>query len=191
MNVLDDKAIKLNAAWQVIEETTVSQAISMMFAGAATGMVVDSDNEYYPVSLAEWLKLPVRRGIDKGIHTPKMIIREPHVIIAVNYSKVQRKRPQLNLRGVATRDGKKCAYTGKVLSPSEMTIDHVIPRSRGGKHEWKNVVLADKVINNKKSNKTPEEAGLKLLKQPKAPLPAVPESFLHASHPDHEIFLKK
>lgn len=76
-----------------------------------------------------------------------------------------RARVPLNRRAVLTRDRHKCAYCGHRAS----TIDHVIPRSRGGKHRWENVVAACSRCNSTKDNKTPEEAGMPLTWQPWVP----------------------
>jgi len=60
-------------------------------------------------------------------------IRVPTVIVAVNYAKVPKKRPKLCARAIRERDRNRCQYTGRVLRPDEGSLDHVVPRSRGGK----------------------------------------------------------
>ncbi|MEM6447857.1 MAG: HNH endonuclease [Cyanobacteria bacterium J06642_2] len=81
------------------------------------------------------------------------------------------KVPAVNRRSVLKRDSYTCQYCGRT---SRLTIDHVIPRSRGGVHSWENVVAACEPCNNRKSNRTPEEAGMPLAYPPKAPIhPAV------------------
>ena len=101
-------------------------------------------------------------------------IRVPTVIVAVNYAKVPKKRPKLCARAIRERDGNRCQYTGRVLRPDEGSLDHVLPRSRGGKNAWENLVWAGKDVNARKGNRLPHEAGLKLLTVPRAPkeLPA-------------------
>lgn len=190
-NVLSQKCIRLNSAWQVIGECSVEEAILQMFAGAATGMCINSENEYFPMKLDDWLKLPLRDGIDSGIHTSRIIVREPRVIICVNYSKVPRKRPKLNLKGIAQREGNKCAYTGEILPKERQSIDHIIPRSKGGAHSWSNCVLAAKEINHAKGNKSNEAVGLHLLKKPSTPMETIPSQHIIPDCPDHELFLQK
>ena len=83
--------------------------------------------------------------------------------------------------------------TGRKLRPSEGNIDHIVPRSRGGKTSWENCVLADKRINSRKGNRLPEEIGLRLLRPPFAPR-EVPTSALirnHYSVRDWEHFIGK
>ena len=96
-------------------------------------------------------------------------IRVPTVIVAVNFAKVPKKRPQLCAKTIRERDGNRCQYTGKVLKPEEGSLDHVVPRSRGGKNAWENLVWSSKAVNTKKGNRLPHEAGLKLLNVPRAP----------------------
>jgi 5-methylcytosine-specific restriction endonuclease McrA len=89
--------------------------------------------------------------------------------VAVNFAKVPKRRPRLCARTIRERDGNRCQYTGKLLRPDEGSLDHVLPRSRGGRDEWENLVWADKTVNSRKGNRLPHEAGLKLLKVPHAP----------------------
>ena len=86
-------------------------------------------------------------------------IRVPTVIVAVNFAKVPKKRPKLCSRTIRERDGNRCQYTGKVLKPEQGSLDHVVPRSRGGKDAWENLVWSSKDVNAKKGNRLPQEAG--------------------------------
>ena len=72
-------------------------------------------------------------------------------------------------RAVFTRDNFRCAYCGRVLKDNEITIDHVIPKSRGGQWRWENLVTCCISCNQKKGGRTPQEAGMKLLFKPKKP----------------------
>ena len=116
----------------------------------------------------EWITLPVREG-DYAVRTARGAIRLPTVIVSVNYARVPKKRPKLSAKNIRERDGNRCQYTGKLLHPDEGSLDHVLPRSRGGKDEWGNLVWSDKAVNAKKGNRLPHEAGLKLLTVPRAP----------------------
>ena len=72
-------------------------------------------------------------------------------------------------RAVFIRDNFTCAYCGKIVKDSEVTVDHIVPKSRGGKWEWTNLVTCCSECNQKKGSKTPEEAGMVLLYKPKKP----------------------
>lgn len=183
MNVLQLDVLKLNRLWQVIGTTSVEEAIKMAAIDVATFMFIDGDT-IMPVMWDEWLKLPVVEA-DGFIRTQHLQIRRPTVMVCLNFDKVPRRRPKLTLQNIARRDGGRCQYTGKVLSRSQYSLDHVLPRSRGGKDSPDNLVLADKEVNNRKGNKTPREAGL-----PDPVIRPFGYSSVTASHPHHELFLK-
>jgi 5-methylcytosine-specific restriction endonuclease McrA len=103
------------------------------------------------------------------IRTPKFKIKIPELIVLHSYNTVPKYSVRLSRRNLLIRDKFRCQYTGKKLNGKNATIDHVIPRSRGGKTTWDNVVIASIEANNKKANRTPEEAGMKLLSTPKKP----------------------
>jgi 5-methylcytosine-specific restriction endonuclease McrA len=121
-----------------------------------------------PVTWDEWITLPIRPQ-DHAVQTVRGPIRVPAVIVAVNYARVPKKRPKLCARSIRERDGNRCQYSGRMLRPDEGSLDHVLPRSRGGKNTWENLVWAGKDVNARKGNRLPNEAGLKLLSVPRAP----------------------
>jgi 5-methylcytosine-specific restriction endonuclease McrA len=87
----------------------------------------------------------------------------------VNYARVPKKRPRLCARAIRERDGNRCQYTGRLLHPDEGSLDHVVPRSRGGADTWENLVWSAKDVNQRKADRLPHEAGLALLATPRAP----------------------
>lgn len=145
-----------------------------------------------PVKWEQWISLPIRPQ-DQIIHTPKLSIRVPTVIVLANFTKVPKKRPRFSPQGIFHRDAGYCQYTGRKLAKSEANIDHVVPRSRGGSSSWENCVLADKGINFKKADRTPSEAGLKLLRKPSAPREVPVTLFIRntAGVKDWELFLSQ
>ena len=119
-------------------------------------------------------------------------VRVPTVIVAVNFAKVPKKRPKLCAKTIRERDGHRCQYTGKLLRPDEGSLDHVVPRSRGGKDAWENLVWSSKAVNTKKGNRLPHEAGLKLLSVPRAPKEMPASALIRNANeiPDWELFVK-
>ncbi len=188
--------LKLNKNWQAIGISTVAKAIVDLSAGVSAqaldfeyekdengNYIVDehgspmSEPTCRAVDWAEWITLPVRSWeMDDAIHYGsggQKVMRAPTVLIAKNYYKMPRKsftgKPSKD--AIYLRDGGVDQYTGKKLKRDEATIDHVLPKSKGGKDEWENLALTSKDINSRKGNKLNHEAGLKLLRQPKAPRP--------------------
>ena len=158
----------LNRNWQAISITTPAQAYAQMATDAATGLDIQSREWMVPVKWDEWKDLAVRDG-DLSIGVPDGEVRVPLVIVLCRYAQVPMHRPKLNARNIWLRDSGKCQYTGKELRPNEGNIDHIIPVSRGGKNTWENCVLSCRQVNQKKADKTPQEAGLKLIRKPFEP----------------------
>lgn len=163
----------LNRNWQAINVRTPQEAFCMMATNVATGLEIERGDgaraeALRPVTWDEWITLPIREQ-DEAVHTVRGQIRVPTVIVAVNYAKVPKKRPKLCARTIRERDGNRCQYTGRMLRPEEGSLDHVVPRSRGGKDAWENLVWSAKEVNQKKADRLPHEAGLKLLSVPRAP----------------------
>jgi 5-methylcytosine-specific restriction endonuclease McrA len=158
----------LNRNWQAIHVKSPAEALSMMYTDAATGLDILGEDQMIPYRWKDWINLPNDVESDY-VKTINGDIKIPKVIVLCKFNKVPMKRPKFSLSGVWTRDGGICQYTGKKLSKNEGNVDHVIPRSRGGKTDWSNCVLTHKEINAQKANRTPEEAGLKLIKPPTIP----------------------
>jgi 5-methylcytosine-specific restriction endonuclease McrA len=166
----------LNRNWQAINIRTPADAFCQMASNVATALEIEfgtlhselTTPKIRPVTWEEWITLPIRDG-DNAVQTVRGAVRVPTVIVALNFARVPRKRPKLCARSIRDRDGNRCQYTGKLLRPEEGSLDHVVPRSRGGPDAWENLVWADKTVNAKKGNRLPHEAGLKLLNLPRAP----------------------
>jgi 5-methylcytosine-specific restriction endonuclease McrA len=158
----------LNRNWQAIHVKSPAEALSMMYTDNATGLDILGEDQMIPYKWNDWINLPNDPESDY-VKTINGEIKIPKVIVLCHFDKVPLKRPKFSLSGVWNRDGGICQYTGKKLSKNEGNVDHVIPRSRGGRSNWDNCVLSHKEINAKKANRTPEEAGLKLIKQPVIP----------------------
>jgi 5-methylcytosine-specific restriction endonuclease McrA len=179
----------LNRHWQAIHVKTPAEAFCMMASDAATALDI-ADGNFLPTKWSDWITLPVC-DCDQAVNTPRGPVRMPTVIIAVNYAKVPLRRPRFGVRGIWERDGGVCQYTGRKLDRHEGNIDHVVPRSRGGKTAWENCVLAHREINSRKADRLPQEAGLRLRKRPAAPRALPASAFIRNHHgvPDWEHFL--
>ena len=182
----------LNRNWQAINVRTPQEAFCMMATNVATALEIDGDDHIRPVTWDEWITLPVRPQ-DNVVQAVRGAIRVPTVIVTVNYAKVPKKRPKLCAKTIRERDGNRCQYTGKVLKAEEGSLDHVLPRSRGGKDEWGNLVWSHKAVNAKKGNRLPHEAGLKLLTVPRAPKELPVTALLRNAHsiPEWKLFLNE
>jgi len=162
----------LNKSWIPIGTKSVADAISCLYSGDYQALhiqEVNGDPIFEVLTWEDWIRIPVSEN-DLSISSVKMTIKIPTVIICKNYNAIPMLEVKLNHERIAERDNYTCQYSGKKFHPDEVkkkaSIDHIIPRSRGGKDSWDNLVLCDKDINSMKANKTPEEAGLKLIRKP-------------------------
>lgn len=200
-SVLDKQLVlSLNSAWQAIGHRTVKQAIVAMCGGIhgtppalALDISLDDNGELIsaiPTKWDDWVKLPVRAS-DLSITTKLGRIRAPTIIVTPRFHKMPLRRPKLTAKAIRERDGDTCQYSGRKLSRKEGNIDHITPKSRGGRDDWGNLVWCDRSLNTKKSNSLNEEVGLKLIRVPKAP-PALPASatIKVALHPHHKPFIQ-
>ena len=129
----------LNRNWQAIHVRTPQAAFCQMATNVATGLDIEGENHIRPVTWEEWITLPLCEG-DHSVRTVRGAIRVPTVIVALNFARVPKKRPKLSARSIRERDGNHCQYTGRRLHPDEGSLDHVVPRSRGGADTWENLV---------------------------------------------------
>src|SRR5882762_4256965 len=182
----------LNRNWQAINVRTPQEAFCMMATNVATGLEIEGEDHIRPVTWEEWITLPIRDQ-DEAVHTVRGQIRVPTVIVAVNYARVPKKRPKLSAKNIRERDCNRCQYTGRLLHPDEGSLDHVLPRSRGGADTWENLVWSSKDVNARKGNRLPYEAGLKLLTVPRAPKELQVTALLRNAHgvPHWRLFVKE
>jgi 5-methylcytosine-specific restriction endonuclease McrA len=179
----------LNRHWQAIHVKSPAEAFCMIASDAAAGLNI-FDGHFIPTKWNDWLALPVREH-DHAVNTPRGPVRVPTVIVASNYAKVPLRRPRFGARGIWERDGGVCQYTGRKLAAHEGNIDHVVPRSRGGKTSWDNCVLAHSEVNSRKADRLPHEAGLHLRIRPSVPRALPTSAFIRNHHgvADWEYFL--
>jgi len=213
MNDILNKSIVLvlNRNWQAINIRTPQEAFCMMATNVATGLEIERADPPHPesdsfctphsalrtgtvrpVAWDEWITLPIRPQ-DNAVRTVRGPIRVPTVIVAVNFAKVPKKRPKLCARTIRERDGNRCQYTGRALRPDEGSLDHVLPRSRGGKDTWENLVWSSRDVNARKGNRLPHEAGLKLLTVPRAPKEMPVTALIRNAHgiPEWGMFVRE
>jgi 5-methylcytosine-specific restriction endonuclease McrA len=134
----------------------------------------------------EWVSLPVR-PYDESVKTAKTTIRMPTIVVCANFDKIVIKTAVSPTKSnIWKRDSNTCGYTGEKLNKDQLSVDHIIPKSRGGQNTWENLITASKEINRYKDDRTPKEAGLKLLWKPTKPKEGKSFSFLRK---EWEMFL--
>lgn len=153
------------------------------------------NSTYEPLLIISWQrattmlylgKVEVLKSYDSWLRSVSMKIRTPAVVRLTHFVRRHRVRIAFSRRNVFLRDGHRCQYCDVLLPAHELTADHVIPRSKGGKTTWDNVVAACAPCNRKKGGRTPSQARMKLPKKPARPssLPALAVQLRHSSPPD-------
>lgn len=163
--VLERATLVLNRNWQPIHVTTVIRALTMLWN--ETAKVVESV-EYRLYDWHEWSELVPEAG-DPYIRTSRNRMRIPEVICLSNYDRFPTKAVTFSRRNIAKRDHYTCQYCGVQPGFDEITVDHVVPRSRGGSSTWLNCVAACTSCNARKADRTPEQAGMHLRRRPVRP----------------------
>ena len=142
---LDSVVLLLNADYEPLNVCDLRRAFRLLFGAKAE--VIEYDHT--------------------EIRTPTAVLRAPSVIKLQYRIKRPRPRVRLSRREVFARDGHLCQYCGEPTS--KLTLDHVLPRHRGGSHSWNNLVAACNSCNHRKGGRLPEEAGMRLRKRPFEP----------------------
>jgi 5-methylcytosine-specific restriction endonuclease McrA len=106
---------------------------------------------------------------DAYIHTIRLKILVPRVLLLRDYDRLPVSEIKFSRENVFIRDHYTCQYTGKRCKVEDLTLDHVIPRERGGRTSWENIVTCRRDINSRKANRLPHEAGLTLIRKPSPP----------------------
>lgn len=168
MQILDqNRVLVLNSAWVVIGTKSVADSLTDVAKGAYFALDIQ-DERMIPLDWAQWIGVSVRDG-DDVIHTTKLAVRIPRVIVAKGYRKVPVKKLKCNMRNLRRVHNDTCAISGRKLKPSEMSREHVKPVSLGGKNGWENEVLAHKDINSRRGNLPYDKVWLKAPVIPPAP----------------------
>lgn len=153
----------LNRFFVPVQLTSAKRAFSLLYGG--TALAVEGGDLY---DFGAWRALPANDG-EESVSIVGGAIKVPRVVHLMRYERTPRAQVRLTRRNLMLRDGHQCQYCGRRLPVRELNIDHVFPRSRGGVDAWDNLVTACKSCNLRKGSRTPEEAGLLLLKPPARP----------------------
>lgn len=164
--MLNQQVLVLNKHWVAVHICTVRRALTLLFQELA--QVVTEDLQTY--DFESWRELSAfANSHGPLIHTPTFVIAPPRVIVLSRYQKCPPRHVKFNRRNIFIRDQYTCQYCGATPADDDLTIDHIIPRSRGGRTTWENVVLACTPCNMKKGSRLPAECGMHPLKAARRP----------------------
>lgn len=157
VSVIHGRVLLLNGStWEPLSVITVPRAINLILAGKAIAV----------------------EHTDKFLRTVRDQFPVPSVVALRTYVNVPRRQAHWSRRGVLVRDNYVCIYCGvkpgsiykgKVLNKRDFSIDHIVPRSRGGRDTWTNTACACSYCNHRKGDRLPHEVGMRLRWEPKTP----------------------
>jgi 5-methylcytosine-specific restriction endonuclease McrA len=170
---LGAKVLVLNRHYMATRVISAKRAF-ILLAREAAEVIHAEDGSYANYDLATWAELSeLRKQFEPDLHdwvkTVRFDIAVPRIIRLITCDKLPSQRVKLNRRNLFARDNNKCQYCGDRFPTSELSIDHVLPRSQNGPDTWENLVCACVKCNSRKGGRTPEQARMKLIRKPARP----------------------
>jgi 5-methylcytosine-specific restriction endonuclease McrA len=166
------KVLVLNKSWRPISIIGLEKAFSKIFAsysdGSPKAKIIDACNDFRIYDWREWSQLSLEEG-EFGLRTVSAVYKCPEIILYTRYDKVPCLKASFNRRTIYRRDNNTCQYCGIKMTNDELSLDHIVPKCQGGVTNWENIVVACLACNSRKAGRTPKQAGMNLLKDPKRP----------------------
>ena len=165
---LDAKVLVLNRYFSAIRIIDARRAFVLLAKEIAEVVAVE-DGSYVSYPFNTWTELSeFRKEFEEKEHdwvrTSRISIAVPKIVRVLGYDRLPREQVKLNRRNIYARDANLCQYCGKTFPTKELTLDHVKPRVQGGGNSWTNLVCACVKCNARKGGRTPEQAGVKLIR---------------------------
>lgn len=194
--VLDCPVLVLNWLWQPIHTCSVRRALRLVCLGHAQIVQTDGEARYQTHDLMSWVEHSAEHVAEELIRTVRMAFRVPKIIVLAIYDRLPRKEVKFTRHNVFLRDKFICQYCGDNFSERELNLDHVLPREKGGKTTWENIVTSCIRCNTRKANKLLREVNMRLLRKPASPRwrplfgmrsdVTADETWMQFLHPDRE-----
>jgi 5-methylcytosine-specific restriction endonuclease McrA len=173
-SALDASVLVLNKLFMAIHIISVRRAMCLLCKDLAE-VVSMEDGGFTTYDFDTWREVSeyrarhFRQEDDDWVRTVNSEIQVPRVIRLVDYDRLPKQTVKFNRRNIFARDNNQCQYCGKKFPTSELSLDHVVPRSQGGASTWENIVCACVSCNVRKGGRTPKEANMHLIRKPEKP----------------------
>lgn len=173
VTALNSSVLVLNKFFMAVHVVSARKAFALLWKACAEVVHVN-DDRYDFYNFDSWRELSQLRDQfpeDDGewVRAVSFSIRVPRIIRLLIYDNMPKQTVKLNRRNIFARDENHCQYCGKRFPTSELSLDHVIPRARGGAADWKNLVCACTTCNKRKGGRTPRQAHMRLIRPPVKP----------------------
>lgn len=167
---LNQQVLVLNRLWQAVNVCSVRRALSLLFEGDAQVVFGDQDGDFKTYNFTQWRDLSQDQPQeDDSVGTVSFRIRVPRVILLMVFDRLPKKEVKFTRHNIFERDKNTCQFCGVTFDRRDLNLDHVVPRDRGGPTTWENIVCSCIPCNTRKANRTPAEAGMRLIRKPKRP----------------------
>ena len=195
---LHEGVLALNRYYVPIRVVTARRAFSLLYTQHAEAVDLEDGERFDGFMFDAWAEhsqsmyAAGRNGDTCWVRTPTMVLMVPRVVRLLEYARVPRREVKFNRKNILARDGYRCRYCNRKFPASALSIDHVMPKSRGGKSVWTNVVAACSRCNTHKGDRLPKEAGMRLSGRPEVPTrnPVTPDRLERERHRIWSVFLK-
>ena len=171
---LDASVLVLNKLFMAVHIISVRRAFCLLCKDLAEVVNLE-DGAFTTYDFGTWRELSefrarhFRQEDDDWVRTSSTEIQVPRIIRLTGYDRLPKQAVKFNRRNLFARDNNQCQYCGKKFPTSELSLDHVTPRSQGGQTTWENIVCACVACNVKKGGRTPREASMALIRKPEKP----------------------
>ena len=189
---LDQQVLVLNRLWQAVNVCSVRRALTLLFEGHAQVVWGDEDGDFKTFNFSQWRDLSHRTADnEEKVATVSFSIRVPRVILLMVFDQLPAKEATFTGPAERPRMWTLGQFCGRIFERKDLNLDHVVPRDRGGPTTWENIVCSCIPCNTRKANRTPAEAGIRLIRKPKRPKwrPFVQVSFGAPVHESWKHFL--
>ena len=188
---LTERVLVLNRLWQAVYVCSVRRALGLLFTGHAQVVYNDEVGSFQTFDFDQWADFSEVEPEKEAIATVSFRLRIPRVILLLGYDRFPKQEVKFTRYNIFERDKNTCQYCGKKFDRRELNLDHVIPRDRGGPTTWDNIVCSCVPCNTRKGNRTPREASMHLIQQPRKPKwrPFIQVSFGVKTHESWKHFI--
>jgi 5-methylcytosine-specific restriction endonuclease McrA len=165
------RVLVLNRLWQPVNIVGVQRAFSLLLQDHAQ-VIYTGDSSFRLMDSSAWLALSeeeVPGDREAYVQTIRMRIRVPKVLLLREYDQLPSQEVKFTRENLFERDNYRCQYCGSHFEPSHLNMDHVIPRDRGGRTSWENIVTSCIKCNSRKANRLPHQANMHLIRKPERP----------------------
>ena len=170
--LLERPVLVLNRLWQPVHTCSVKRALKLLCLGHAQVVQTEGEARYQTHDIGSWVEYSEETPSSTAaelIHSVKVALRIPKIIVLALYDRLPRKEVKFTRQNVFLRDKHTCQYCHLIFPEVKLNLDHVIPRDKGGKTIWKNIVTSCIPCNTRKANRLPREVGMRLLNEPRIP----------------------